>query len=212
MVFLVGKQMLRYLSEPERFREWIGGYGFRGKLIYMAMVFLQVVLAVIPGEPLETFGGYAFGALEGTVLCGIAAALGSLAVFFLVRRFGMRLASFFFAEERLRSLRFLKTTPKRSFLLMLIFMIPGTPKDLISYYAGLTDIRPGIWLFICTVGRLPSIVSSTVGGSAIGDKSYPLAAAVFGAALLVSVLGFFIYNRICAAHEDKPPRKDKDGE
>lgn len=50
-------------------------------MIYMLIVFLQVVIAIIPGEPLEIAGGYAFGAIEGTLLYLGAAVLGSLVVF-----------------------------------------------------------------------------------------------------------------------------------
>ena len=170
--WLVGVPLIRFASQPELFRLWVDSHGILGQLAYMGMVILQVILAVIPGEPFEIAGGYAFGALEGTVLCLIAATLGSLAVFGLVRQFGMRLVRVFFSQEKLQSLRFLKTTPRREFLFLLIFMLPGTPKDLLCYFAGLTDIRFPVWLVICSLGRIPSLVTSTVGGDALGTGHY----------------------------------------
>lgn len=192
----IGVPMLRFASEPEKFRAWVRVNGFGGKLAYAGMVILQVVVALIPGEPLEIAGGYAFGALEGTLLCMGAAALGSLMVFALVRRFGVRLAEVFFPQSKLRSLRFLQSSPRRDFLFLLIFTIPGTPKDLLCYFAGLTDIKFGTWLLICSLGRFPSIVTSTVGGDALGSKSYLFAAITFAVTLAVSGVGMLIYNRI----------------
>lgn len=195
--WLVGAPLIRFASQPEAFRLWVDSHGALGKLAYMGMVILQVVLAVIPGEPFEIVGGYAFGTLEGTVLCLTAATLGSLLVFGLVRVFGTRLVRLFFSLEQVQSLRFLKTSPRRDFLFLLFFMIPGTPKDLLCYFAGLTDIRLPVWLLICSLGRIPSLVTSTVGGNALGTKNYLFAAAIFAATLAVSTLGLLGYQRIC---------------
>ena len=91
--WFVGRPMLRFASQPEVFRQWVDGHGLLGMAAYVAMVFLQVLVAVIPGEPLEISGGYAFGALRGSLLCLLGAVLGSLLVFALVRRFGCRTIS-----------------------------------------------------------------------------------------------------------------------
>ena len=208
LMWLIGKPLIRFASEPERFREWVDQRGIWGRLAYIGMVVLQIIVAIIPGEPLEIAGGYAFGALEGTFLCLLASFIGSIIVFALVRKFGIKLVEIFFSKEKLQSVRFLKTSPKKDLLFLIIFMIPGTPKDLLCYYAGLTDIRFPVWLVICSLGRLPSIITSTVGGSAIGDKSYLFAVIVFVVTVLISVVGLLIYNHICKKHENET-KQDK---
>lgn len=90
----------------------------------------------------------------------------------------MPLVEVFFPEEKLKKLKFLKTTPKRDMIFFIIFMIPGTPKDLLCYFTGLTDIKFSLWLLICSLGRLPSIITSTVGGDALGTSNYWFAVAV----------------------------------
>lgn len=199
----IGAPMLRFASSPEKFRQWVDGHGLGGMLAYMGMVAVQVLAALIPGEPLEIAGGYAFGAVKGTLLCLLAASLGSTAVICLVRRFGMRLVEVFFPREKLQSLRFLRFSPKRSLLFLLIFMLPGTPKDLLCYYAGLTDIKLPALLMICSLGRLPSIVTSTVGGDALGTKSYLFAVVIFAVTFAVSAAGLLIYNTLCKRQEKK---------
>ena len=111
------------------------------------------------------------------------------------------LVEVFFSEEKLHRIKFLKTTPKRDFIFFIIFMIPGTPKDLLCYFAGLTDIRLSLWLLICSLGRLPSIVTSTVGGDALGTSNYLFAAAVFAITLVISLVGLLFYKKICNRHE-----------
>lgn len=199
----IGAPMIRFASDPDQFRQWVDGHGVWGMLAYTGMVFVQVLAALIPGEPLEIAGGYAFGAVKGTLLCLLAASLGSAAVICLVRRYGIRLVEVFFSKEKLQSLRFLRSSPKRNLLFLLIFMLPGTPKDLLCYYAGLTDIRLPVLLMICSLGRLPSIVTSTAGGDALGTESYLFALFIFAATFLISAAGLLIYNTLCKRHEKK---------
>ncbi|MGN1473306.1 MAG: TVP38/TMEM64 family protein [Eubacteriales bacterium] len=205
---LVGVPLVRFASEPEHFRDWVDARGIWGRLAYMGMVLFQILIALIPGEPFEIVGGYAFGAVEGTLLCLAASTAGSILVFLLVRRFGMRLVGVFFSRDKLNSLRFLRSTPKRDFLFLLIFMLPGTPKDLLSYFAGLTDIRFPVWLLICSFGRIPSIITSIVGGDALGEGNYTYAILVFAVTLAVSGVGLFVYNQICLKHAGKTKKED----
>lgn len=193
----VGLEMVRFISDPAAFRDWVDLYGSYSRLGYLGMVIFQIVIAFVPGEPFEIAAGYAFGALEGTALCMFAACVGSMLTFALVRRFGMKLVRVFFSEEKINSVCFLKSTPRRDLLFLLIYMIPGTPKDLLGYFAGLTDIRFPVWLIICTVGRLPSVVTSVIGGNALGTENYRIAGIVFAVTLGISVLGLLAYGRIC---------------
>ncbi len=80
-------------------------------------------------------------------------------------------------------------------------MIPGTPKDLLSYFAGLTDVKIPVWLIICSLGRFPSIITSTIGGDAIGTKNYMLAVAVFVITMVISIAGILVYKYICKKNE-----------
>ena len=205
---LVGVPLVRFASEPEHFRDWVDARGIWGRLAYIGMVLFQILIALIPGEPFEIVGGYAFGAVEGTLLCLAASTAGSILVFLLVRRFGMRLVGVFFSRDKLNSLRFLRSTPKRDFLFLLFFMLPGTPKDLLSYFAGLTDIRFPVWLLICSFGRIPSIITSIVGGDALGEGNYTYAILVFAVTLAVSGVGLFVYNQICLKHAGKTKKED----
>lgn len=201
LFWFVGRPMIRFAKKPELFRQWVDQRGIWGKAAFVGMVFLQVLVAIIPGEPLELCGGYAFGAFWGTALCLIGAVLGSVAVFAFVRKFGQPLVEVFFPKEKLESLRFLRSSPKRDALFWLIFTVPGTPKDLLCYFAGLTDLSWGKWLLMATVGRIPSILTSTIGGDAMGVQNYQFAIITFAVTLVISGIGLLIYRAICRRHE-----------
>ena len=103
--WFVGKPMVKFVSEPEKFRMWVDSHGLWSQVAYVGMTLLQVLVAVIPGEPLEISGGYAFGAVQGTVLCMLGAFLGSVVVFAFVRRFGRELVEVFFPKEKIDRIR-----------------------------------------------------------------------------------------------------------
>lgn len=192
----VSVPLVRHISQPERFRQWVEDRGLWGSVAYILMVICQVVIALIPGEPFEIAAGYTFGAWQGMALYLIGGTLGSVIVFALVRRFGRPLVELYFPKEKLRRLRFLKTNPRRELLFLLIFMLPGVPKDLLCWFAGLTDMRFPVWLLICSLGRIPAALPSALGGDALGEKQYIFAIAVFGAALAVSGVGLLIFHRV----------------
>lgn len=201
LAWFAGRPMVRFAREPEAFRQWVAGHGVWGMAAYAGMVFLQVLVAIIPGEPLEIAGGYAFGAVWGTVLCLLGSILGSVAVFAVVRKWGIPLVEVFFPREKLEKLSFLRTSPKRTALLWLVFTVPGTPKDLLCYFAGLTDLSWSSWLLIASVGRIPSIVTSTVGGDALGMQNYQFAVVTFLATLVIAGVGLLIYRQVCRRHD-----------
>lgn len=209
VVFLfVGKPMLQFVSEPERFREWVDSNGIWGRLAFIGMVMFQVFVAIIPGEPLEIGAGYAFGAVEGTFLCILATTLSSMTIFLIVKKYGMRFVSLFVAEEKIRSLKFLQNTRRLNLIAFLLFFIPGTPKDVMTYIVGLTPMRLRTWVLIASVARIPSVVTSTIGGDALGTQNYLFAVIVFAATALISGLGVLAYRMIAQHHQKKEQEQE----
>jgi len=201
--WVVGKPMVMLASEPDKFRDWVEELGFLGELAYIGMLIFQIVFAIIPGEPFEIVAGYAFGAIKGTVLCCIGTTLGSIVVFILVRTFGKRVVELFFSYDKINEAKFLKRSKRRDLVSFLIFLLPGTPKDLLVYFLGLTKIDFITFLIVVAIGRIPSIVTSTVGGNALGKQDYLMAIVTFAVTILVSITGYIIYQTVLARHKNK---------
>ena len=110
-LWLIGPPLLRLFDEPEKFRAWVDGKGIGGQLAFVGMVVVQIIVAMIPGEPLEIAAGYAFGAVEGTILCVLGTAIGSTLVFWFVRLVGMRAVEVFFSRRQIERLPFFSQPP-----------------------------------------------------------------------------------------------------
>ena len=187
------------------FRAYIQSFGPLGWLVLLGLQFLQVFIALIPGELLETAAGYAFGPVIGTIICYLGVALASALVFFLTRRFGVRLVEVFISREKINELRFINTEKKRDRLIFLLFFIPGTPKDLLTYFVGLTDMKLSSFLAISLVARIPSVLSSTFGGHLLGEGQWWGAVLLYGITGIVSLIGLMLYNKILNRKQQKSP-------
>lgn len=208
LTFAVGKPLVEMASDPEKFREMINAQGFWGRLTFIGIQFLQVVIAMIPGEVIEVGAGYAFGAVEGLLLCLVGVAIGSALIFLLTKRFGLKMVEAFISREKISELKFINNEKRLDFLIFILFFIPGTPKDVLTYFVGLTPMKLGTFLWISLLARIPSVVSSTIGGSALGAQNYTAAIIVFAVTAALSGAGLLVYNRIMKRRQAKEAEKE----
>ncbi len=201
---VVGRPLIQMANDPQAFENWIDSIGFLGKAAFVGIVVLQVLVAFIPGEPIELAAGYIFGFWEGSLLTMLGFLLGSCLVFLLVRKLGVKLVEVFFSKEKIDEIQFLKNPKKTKVLFGILMVIPGTPKDMLSYFAGLTKLTLSEWLLIVIVGRIPSLVTSTLTGAAAGEENYLLSTIMLVVTLLISVMGFVYYRHICKEEKEIP--------
>jgi uncharacterized membrane protein YdjX (TVP38/TMEM64 family) len=199
----VAMPLIKFFKKPAMFQQWVAGFGMWSWLICIGAMALQIIIAIIPGGAMEIGAGYAFGAVEATILCTIGSMVGCAIVFWFVRVFGVKVVESFFSIEKIQNLKFLHDEKKRDILSFIIFLIPGMPKDLISYFMGLTDIKLSRWLLISTVARIPAIVVSAMGGQALGKGQYLVAVIVLAVILGVSIIGTVAYKILCNYHNKK---------
>lgn len=209
--WFVGRPMIQFVSQPDQFREWVDTHGVWGRLAFLGMMVFQVIIAIVPGEPLEIGAGYAFGVIEGTVLCLLGTLIGGVVIFLFVKKFGMRFVTLFVSEEKIHSLKFLQNTRRLHLVAFILFFIPGTPKDVLTYIVGLTPMKLPAWILITSVARIPSVVSSTIGGNALGTQEYQFAVIVFVATAVISGLGVLAYQKITKHHAEKEALRERNG-
>ena len=178
------------------FKQKVENSGIFGLFILFALQVAQIFLIVVPGEPIEILAGMCYGGIGGTIFIMVSAFIISTTIFFLVRKIGRKFVYDFCDSKKVAKIENSKIfqNPKRIEMIMLIlFLIPGTPKDLMVYIAGLLPIKPIKFILISTFARFPSVISSTLAGEnfAVGDwkMSIIIYVVVF---LIVGIIIFFI--------------------
>lgn len=195
------------ISSAESFKDYVRSFGAAGMLVGLGFQLLQVFVALIPGEVIEIGLGYAYGAIRGTLICYAGLFIASTLIFLLVKKFGRRIVLLFVSEESLNGMKFVQKVEqnpeKLKKVMFLLFFIPGTPKDLFTYFFGLTPVSLKDFLWISMLARIPSVVSSTIGGTLIHEKNYVLAAVLFAVTALVSLVGWLGYEKLSKRTAEK---------
>jgi len=190
-----GGEIISLVADPVAFREWVDARGVWGPVAMIAIVAVQILVALIPGEPFEFAAGYAFGVWEGMFLCLAGSLVGGWIAMLLARKFGLKLVKSLFPKQDIENLAIFKKPDRLKILTFILFLIPGTPKDVMIYALGLTPM--GIWqgVLLSTVARIPSIITSTMSGHALGEEQYLAAAIIYGITGVISLIIILIYRR-----------------
>lgn len=187
-----------WLSDPAAVRAFVAEHAVLARLAIVGVNVLQIVLAFLPGEPVELASGYALGFFEGTAACLAASAIGTSIIYLAVRRWGRRVVDLFFDQGYFERFDWLHRTRRLELIMLVVFLIPGTPKDFLTYFAALTDMRFGTVLAIATFGRIPSIVTSTIAASSFASGDYGLLVGALAIAALLIVGGGVAYRYVRA--------------
>lgn len=149
--------------------DWIRSLGFAGVFAFLALQVGQLVFAIIPGEPFEVIAGMIYGTFGGLTICLLGTLLGAVPIFYAVRRFGRPFVHRFVSEEKLQSYSFFQSAEKLDILIFIMFLIPGTPKDILTYICPLTPVKPLHFFMLSTLAKIPSIVTSTLAGATLSS-------------------------------------------
>ena len=172
--------------------------GVLGWLAMFGVQMLQVVIAFIPGEPVELIAGALYGAAGGLALCTLGCVTASALIFLLSKRLGKSVLDSLFGAEKVKDWKWLYDSQRMELVTFILFLIPGTPKDMLTYVVGVTNMRVGKFLLISSLARIPSVLSSTMIGSSLRQGNWVLTLVVFIITAVVGVVGITCKDRMIA--------------
>ena len=153
------------IGSPEQMGEYIVRSAPWSHLTYFGVQILSVVIAPIPSNITAAAGAYLFGLWPSFLLTWGAVAAGSALVFTLARVLGRQFAVQFVSEKL--SERYLDLIRrKRDIFLLLAFLLPFFPDDILCILAGLTDISFRRFFLLVLAGRPWGLLVSCMVGSA----------------------------------------------
>lgn len=198
-VTIILQPYFQRLSEPEyqaEIQNWINEIGGAGILLILAVQIVQVIIAFIPGEPVEVMAGALYGTVPGLLICLAGCVFASAFIFSLSKRFGKKLLYHLFGEEKVLSWKWLQDGHKSEIVTFILFLIPGTPKDMLTYIVGVTEMSAGKFIGISTFARIPSVLSSTMIGSTIRQGDWKLSLSVFVITGLIGIAGIGFKDKV----------------
>ena len=181
------------------FKERIEESGFIGLLMLFGLQFAQIFLIVIPGEPLEILAGMCYGTWGGALFITISAFLITAIIFLAVRKLGRKFVYSFCDEKKVQKIensKLFQNPKKIEWIMIILFLIPGTPKDLFVYIAGLLPVKPLRFILISTFARFPSVISSTIAGDKLIEGNLHMMVITYGITFIIVGVTIFIINKL----------------
>ena len=143
-----------------------GPWGF---LILLALQFLQIVVAFIPGEATQMAAGMLYGPWLGSLLIFIGCLLSSAFVFVVVHKLGAPFVRDMVSEKWMQKFDRFQESGKLELTVFILFLIPAMPKDVLTYLVPLTEMRMRSFMVLSNVARIPGILISTYAASGLVD-------------------------------------------
>jgi uncharacterized membrane protein YdjX (TVP38/TMEM64 family) len=187
---------LAFFSSRADVQEWIASYGAVAPLVYIAVQIFQVVIFIVPGEVIQITGGYLFGITAGTIYSLVGIGIGSGIDFYLARALGRAFVEGVFGDARVARFDTFTSARGAQTGFFLLFVIPGIPKDILVYVAGISKLKFRYFLIVTMAGRLPGILGSAIIGDSIAGGRWVLGAIVFAVAVILFVLGVVFRSRL----------------
>ncbi|HUW59268.1 MAG TPA: TVP38/TMEM64 family protein [Planctomycetota bacterium] len=196
VIIRYGGHLWKVLTEARELQGWVASYGARGPLVFLGIQVFQIIIFVVPGEVVQVAGGYLFGAWAGVTYCVVGAFVGSAIAFLAAKWLGRPFVRCVAGAEKFDRLEAILNRRKGIVTVFLLFLIPGIPKDILCYVAGLTPMRVGVFLTVSALARLPGMILSAYFGHFMAEQSYIHVAVVSLVAFLGLLLGLIFHRRI----------------
>lgn len=181
------------------FKNKVNDLGVWGFLLLFAIQAAQIFLFIIPGEPIEILAGMCYGAVWGTVFIMISDCIISAIIFLLVRKLGKKFVYNFNDKEKINKIensKLFQNPKKIEYIMLILFLVPGTPKDLLTYVAGLLPISFRKFLLISTLARFPSVISSTLAGANIAVGDFKMSIILYAVIIALVAICVLIINKL----------------
>ncbi|MCW5717537.1 MAG: TVP38/TMEM64 family protein [Bauldia sp.] len=181
---VAGFAFVPLFGDPEGIAAMVERAGGWGPVVFILIQALQVIAAPVPGQVTGLASGFLFGPALGILYCAIGGTIGCAVVFLLSRRLGRPFVEAFVSRTALQRFDYLADSGG-AIVLLLIFLVPIFPDDIISYIAGLTRIPIHRLVLVAAFGRLPGYALMAIAGShaAAADMSVVIAIAVVSVVL-----------------------------
>ena len=189
--------VVRLYQDKHFLKETVRSWGLMAPIVFIAIQALQVIISPIPGEITGPVGGALFGTFWGLVYSTIGLTLGTLACFAVGRKWGEPFVRPWLSEHNWNRMNFILEA-EGAILCFILYLIPGFPKDIISYLFGISPMPFWVFAVVSTLGRIPGTWMSSYFGAHVADQQY-IYALVFVAVVAAIALPLFYYrHRILA--------------
>src|SRR5881396_2359409 len=189
------KLLVRLYQDKKFLKETVRSWGWMAPLVFIAIQALQVIISPIPGEVTGPVGGALFGVWWGVVYSTIGLTAGTLFCFWVGHRWGEPLVRAWLSEHNWNRMNFILEA-EGAIICFILYLIPGFPKDIISYLFGISPMPFWVFAVVSTIGRLPGTIISSYFGAHVAEQQYIYAIAFMAIVIALCLPLYYYRDRI----------------
>lgn len=201
--------VLRLYRDKYFLRDTVAAWGWLAPLVFVTIQALQVVISPIPGEITGPVGGALFGTGWGVLYSTVGLTIGTVICFGIGRKWGEPIVRPWLSEHHWDRLNFILEA-EGAILCFILYLIPGFPKDIISYLFGISPMPFWVFAVVSTIGRLPGTWIGSFFGAHVAEQRYIYAIA-FIALVCACTLPLWYYRDRILRRFSPPHRRDGGG-
>jgi len=195
-IWFFQQDLIHQFSDIDDVKAYFEQYKTASVLIYIGLQMIQIIISLIPGQALQFVAGLLYGFWAGFLISLIGAMAGTIVTYYLARFLGKDALHVLFGKRHIEDYLNKINSKKGYILVFLIYLIPGVPKDLCSYAAGLSNMKLKVFLIISTVGRSPGMMGSLLIGKGIGEGNYTTVIIIGIIAVIFFIFGIIYHSRL----------------
>lgn len=206
IVTLLCIPLIKLLQTPEgrlQIKETVGKMPVLSVILYIILQAVQIIVAIIPGGPMQLLGGMLFGKLFGFLFCMLGTLLGTVTVYYLVKLIGSPLVEAFVAKKNFKTLKILENQRRLEILVFVMFLLPGVPKDALTYLVPLTRLPAERFFVISTVARAPAIFMSIMVGDSLSKGNFIQSVIFFLILVAVATVGVLYKDKVIGVFKNQ---------
>ena len=200
---------IRLYRDNAFLRETVASWGWAAPIVFVVIQALQVIISPVPGEITGPVGGALFGTMWGVIYSTIGLSIGTMVCFLLGRIYGEPIVRPFLSEHHWTRMNFILET-EGAILCFIIYLMPGFPKDIVSYLFGISPIPFWVFAVVSTFGRIPGTWVSSYVGAHVAEQEYIYPLVLLALVVAITIPIYYYRHRILDYVRGSPRRSQND--
>jgi len=199
--------VVRLYQDKKFLKETVRSWGWMAPLVFIAIQAIQVIISPIPGEITGPVGGALFGTWLGLFYSSIGLTIGTLFCFWVGRKWGEPLVRPWLSEHHWNRMNFILEA-EGAIICFILYLVPGFPKDIVSYLFGISPMPFWLFAIVSTVARIPGTWVSSYFGAHVAEQQYIYALAFMAVVIALCLPVYYYRHRII--NRFHKPRTDEE--
>jgi uncharacterized membrane protein YdjX (TVP38/TMEM64 family) len=199
--------VVRLYQDKKFLKETVRSWGWMAPLVFIAIQAIQVIISPIPGEITGPVGGALFGTWLGLFYSTIGLTIGTLFCFWVGRKWGEPLVRPWLSEHHWNRMNFILEA-EGAIICFILYLVPGFPKDIVSYLFGISPMPFWLFAIVSTVARIPGTWVSSYFGAHVAEQQYIYALAFMAVVIALCLPVYYYRHRII--NRFHKPRNDQE--